>query len=375
MTKAVIAGYARSPFTPANRGALARTRPDEFAGQTIKGLIDKVGLNTDDVEDLIVGCAFPEAEQGFNVGRILVFLSGLPQTCGGSTINRWCGSSMEAIHIAAGKIASGAGEVFLCAGVESMTRIPMGGYNPAPHPDLYKNHPEVYMSMGLTAENLAQKYDISRKEQEEFALNSHQKALKADLADEIIPIRTQQGEVKVDGCPRADTSLEALSTLKPAFNAKGSVTAGTSSPLTDGASVVLVTSEDYAKKHKLPILARIKSTAVAGLAPEVMGLGPVYATQKALDMAGLKLSDMDLVEMNEAFAAQSIACLREMKLDAAKLNLEGGAVALGHPLGASGARVTGKAAKLLSQTGGKYALATLCIGGGMGMATVLESVK
>lgn len=375
MTTAVIAGYARSPFTPANRGGLARVRPDEFAAQTIKGLIERTSINTDEVEDLIVGCAFPEAEQGFNIGRMLVFLSGLPETCSGSTINRWCGSSMEAIHMAAGKIATGAGEVFICAGVESMTRIPMGGYNPAPHPDLYANHPEAYMSMGLTAENLAKKYDISRKAQEEFALKSHQKALAAELKDEIVPIQTRQGVVDKDGCPRADTSLEALATLKPAFDAKGTVTAGTSSPLTDGASAVLVTSEEYAKKNGLEILARIKSSAVAGLAPEVMGLGPVHAAKKALARAGLGIGDMDVIELNEAFAAQALAVLQELDVDEAKVNPHGGAVALGHPLGASGARITGKAATLLSQKGGKYALATACIGGGMGIATVLEALE
>lgn len=374
MPNAVISAYVRSPFTPANKGALARVRPDDFAAQTIKGLIAKSGINKDDVEDLIVGCAFPEGEQGFNLGRMLVFLSGLPNKVGGATINRWCGSSMEAIHMAAGKIATGNGEVFICAGVESMTRIPMGGYNLLPNPDLYQKHPEAYMSMGLTAENLAKHYKIDRKAQEAFAVSSHQKAMKADLADEIIPIQTKGGVVDKDGCVRGDTSLEALAGLKPVFDAAGSVTAGTSSPLTDGAAAVLVVSEDYAKKHNLPILARIKSMAVEGLAPEVMGLGPVYASQKALARAGIALADVQVVELNEAFAAQSLACIQEMGLDAAKVNAEGGAVALGHPLGASGARVTGKAAKLLKKSGGKYALATMCIGGGQGIATVLEAV-
>lgn len=374
MRNAVISAYVRSPFTPANKGALARVRPDDFAAQTIKGLIAQSGINKDDIEDLIVGCAFPEGEQGFNIGRMLVFLSGLPEKVGGATINRWCGSSMEAIHMAAGKIATGSGEVFICAGVESMTRIPMGGYNLLPNPDMYQNHPEVYMSMGLTAENLAKHYKIDRKAQEEFAVNSHQKAFKADLTDEIIPIHTKNGVVDKDGCVRADTSLEALAGLKPVFDAGGSVTAGTSSPLTDGAAAVLVVSEEYAKKHNLPILARIKAMAVAGLAPEVMGLGPVYASKKALAQAGIALGDVDMVELNEAFAAQSLACIQEMGLDKAKVNLEGGAVALGHPLGASGARVTGKAAKLLRKNGGKYALATMCIGGGQGIATVLEAV-
>jgi acetyl-CoA acyltransferase len=374
MSHAVIAGYVRSPFTPAHKGALARVRPDDFAAQTIVGLLDKTGVNKDDVEDLIVGCAFPEGEQGYNIGRMLVLLSGLPEKISGSTINRWCGSSMDAIHIAAGKIAAGAGEVFICAGVESMTRIPMGGYNLLPNPDLYEKHPGAYLSMGLTAENLAKKYDISREKQEAFAVSSHQKAAAAHLQDEIIPIRTKQGVVDKDGCVRADTSAEALAGLKLAFDANGTVTAGTSSPLTDGAAAVLVTSEDYAKKHKLPILARIKSFAVDGLAPEVMGLGPVHASQKALERAGKALKDMDVIEINEAFAAQILAVAQEMGLDMNKLNTEGGAVALGHPLGASGARITGKAAQLLSKKGGKYALASACIGGGMGIATVLEAV-
>lgn len=374
MSNAVIAGYVRSPFTPANRGALARVRPDDFAAQTIKGLVERTKVNPEDIEDLIVGCAFPEGEQGYNLGRMLVMLAGLPETVGGATINRWCGSSMEAIHMAAGKIATGSGDVFICAGVESMTRIPMGGYNLLPNPELYAKHKEAYMSMGLTAENLAKQYNIDRKTQEQFAVDSHKKALAANLSEEIIPICTKDGVVDKDGCPRADTSLEALSGLKPAFNANGSVTAGTSSPLTDGAAAVLVVSEAYADKHGLPKLARIKSMAVHGLAPEVMGLGPVGASKRALERAGVSLGDMDVVELNEAFAAQSLACIEEMKVDTAKVNMEGGAVALGHPLGASGARITGKAAQLLAKKGGKYALATMCIGSGMGIATVLEKV-
>lgn len=374
MTNAVISAYVRSPFTPANRGALARVRPDDFAAQAIRGLIGKTGLNPTDVDDLIAGCAFPEGEQGFNIGRMLVFLSGLPDEVPGVTVNRWCGSSMEAIHMAAGRIATGSGEVFICAGVESMTRIPMGGFNLLPNPDLYQKRPGSYLSMGLTAENLAKQYGIDRKAQEEFALASHQKALAAHLEEEIIPVQTKGGVVDRDGCPRADTTLEALAGLKPAFDANGTVTAGTSSPLTDGAAVVLVVSEDYARKHNLPILARIRSMAVAGLAPEVMGLGPVHASRKALKQAGLAIGDMDVIELNEAFAAQVLACVKELGIDRAKLNVEGGAVALGHPLGASGARITGKAAQLLKKKGGKYALATACIGGGMGIATVLEAI-
>ena len=374
MPNAVIAAYARSPFTLATKGELAKVRPDDIAAQVIKGLLAKTPVKPEAIEDLIAGCAFPEGEQGFNIGRMLVLLSGLPISVAGATVNRWCGSSMEAIHMAAGRIASGSGEVFLCVGVESMSRIPMGGFNPAPNPTLFENMPEAYCTMGETAENVAKKFGISRIDQEKFALNSHQKAAKANLADEIIPITVKGGVVDKDGCVRADTTLEKMATLAPAFDTAGTVTAATSSPVTDGASAVLVCSEEYAKKNNLPMLARIKSMAVSGYAPELMGLGPVPATQKALARAGLKLSDIDIIELNEAFAAQSLGVIKELGIDESKLNIEGGAIALGHPLGASGARITGKAATLLKKTGGKYALATLCIGGGMGMATVLERI-
>ncbi len=374
MHSAVIACYVRSPFTPAFKGALAKTRPDEIAAQTVKGLIAKTGVNPDDIEDLLLGCAFPEGEQGFNIARLVGFLAGLPETIGGVTINRFCGSSMEAIHSAAAKIAAGAGEVFICAGVESMTRVPMTGFNPLPHPGLYATYPQAYMGMGLTAENVAAACSISRTDMESFAVSSHAKAAKADFSGEIIPIQTKDGIVSKDGCIRADTSTEALSTLKPAFVSDGLVTAGTASPLTDGASAVLVCSEAYAKKHKLPMLARIKSQAVSGLKPEIMGLGPVSASKKALERAGINVNQLDVVELNEAFAAQAIPCAVQIGVDASKLNIEGGAIALGHPLGASGARITGKAAQLLHKSGGKYALASMCIGGGQGIATVLEKI-
>jgi acetyl-CoA acyltransferase len=271
-----------------------------------------------------------------------------------------------------------AGDAFICAGVESMSRVPLGGYNPMPNPGLAEEMPGAYMSMGETAENLVEKYQITRDEQEEFAVASHAKAAKAQkdgrLADEIVAVETRDGVVDQDGCIRADTDREALAGLKAAFREDGSVTAGTSSPLTDGASAALVCAEDYAEKHKLEPLARIKSIAVAGCAPDVMGIGPVAASNKALERAGLKLADMDVIEMNEAFAAQVLACHREMPFDLAKTNLDGGAIALGHPLGATGARITAKAAQLLKREGGKYALATQCIGGGQGIATILEAV-
>ena len=374
----VIAGYARTPFTFANKGEFARTRPDDLAAAAIRGLLERTGVKADDIEDLICGCAMPEGEQGLNVGRLIGLLTELPVTVAGATINRFCGSSMNAIHMAAGNIAMGAGEVFICAGVESMTRVPVGGYNPMPNPALAEGMPGAYMSMGETAENLVEKYQVTRDEQEELAVSSQAKAAAAQaegrLTDEIVPVETRDGMVDKDGCIRADTDRQALAGLKPAFREGGSVTAGTSSPLTDGASAVLVCSEDYASKNGLDPLARVKSIAVAGCAPDIMGIGPVAATNKALQRAGLTLEDIDIIEMNEAFAAQVLACHREMPFDFEKTNLDGGALALGHPLGATGARITGKAASLLSREKRRFALATQCIGGGQGIATILEAV-
>ena len=374
----VIAGYARTPFTFANKGELTRVRPDELAAAAVRGLLERSGVKPEDIEDLICGCAMPEAEQGLNVARLIGFLSDLPISVAGATVNRFCGSSMNAIHMAAGSIAMGAGEVFVCAGVESMTRVPVGGYNPMPNAALAEQMPAAYMSMGETAENLVEKYQVTRDEQEELAVASHAKAAAAQadgrLAAEIVPVETKDGVVDQDGCIRADTDKEALAGLKAAFKEGGSVTAGTSSPLTDGASAVLVCSADYASKNGLEALAAVKSIAVAGCAPDIMGIGPVVATNKALARAGLKLDDIDIIEMNEAFASQVIACHRELPFDMAKTNLDGGAIALGHPLGATGARITGKAASVLRREGGKYALATQCIGGGQGIATILEKV-
>ena len=373
-SNSVICAYVRSPFTPANKGELVRVRPDDILAQVIKGLLAKISLNTADIEDVLVGCAFPEGEQGMNIGRMVALLAGLPVSVSGATVNRFCGSSMEAIHIAAGKIACGAGEVFIATGVESMSRVPMMGFNPSPNPALYSSMPNAYMSMGLTAEQVSKKMNISRLEQEEFALNSHKKAAKADFSGEIVGIATKAGIVTKDGCIRPETTLENMAGLKPAFDANGSVTAATSSPITDGAAAVLVTSEAYARKNNLPILARIKSFATSGIAPEIMGLAPIEASKKALARAGLTIQDIDIIELNEAFASQSIGVIRELGLDLSKVNLDGGAIALGHPLGASGARITGKAAQLLAKHGKKYALATQCIGGGQGIATILESV-
>ncbi len=378
MKNVVIAGYARSPFTSAKKGQLAKVRPDEMAAQVVKELVEKSGVEVDDIEDVIMGCAMPEGEQGLNVARLVGFLSELPLSVAGTTVNRFCGSSMQSVHMAAGAIQMNAGEAFLCVGIESMTRVPMSGFNPLPHPALYERYPEAYIAMGLTAENLAKKYQISRAEQQEMAIQSHAKAAAAQasgkFADEIVAIVDGNLRVEADGCIRPGTDQATLDDLDPAFDENGTVTAGTSSPLTDGAAALLVCSEDYADAHGLAKIARLKSIAVAGCAPEIMGIGPVVATQKALTRAGLELGDIDVIELNEAFAAQTIAVIREAGMDEAKVNLDGGALALGHPLGATGARITGKVAALLTREGKEFALATQCIGGGQGIATVLEAV-
>lgn len=377
MTRTVIAGYARSPFQLAHKGALARTRPDDLAAAVVRGLLDRTKLDPALVEDLVLGCAFPEGEQGLNVARLVGLLADLPIAMGGATINRFCGSSMSAIHYAAGQIAIGAGDAFICGGIESMSRVPMAGFNPMPNPALAARS-AAYMGMGETAENVAAQFGISRAEQEALAVESHAKAATAQaegrLADEIVPIETRAGTVSSDGAIRPDTTAEALAGLKPAFSATGTVTAGTSSPLTDGASAVLVTSADFARAHGLPILAAIRSVAISGCKPETMGLGPIESSRKAMARAGIAVADLDVVEINEAFASQAIACIRELGLKADTINIDGGAIAIGHPLGATGARIVGKAAALLARTGGRYALATQCIGGGQGIATVLERV-
>ena len=379
MHNAVIAGYTRSPFTVSFKGGLKSVRPEDMLSQVIKSLISNVNLNKDDIEDVIVGCAFPEGEQGFNIGKVVTFMCDLPRSVAGMTVNRWCGSSMQSIHNAAGSIAMGSGKVFICAGVESMTRVPMLGFNPMPHPELLKQNPNVYLSMGVTAENVARKYNIDRTQQQEFAISSHEKANNADtngkFEDEITIIKDKKVDVMKDGGIRPGTNQEVLSGLKLAFDNNGTVTAGTSSPLTDGAAATLICEEEYAKSNNLEILARIKSTAVNGCEPEVMGLGPIGASKKALSRAGLKSSDLDIIELNEAFASQSLACVKDLELDEKSVNIDGGAIALGHPLGATGARITGKAAQLLKREGKKFALATQCIGLGQGIATVLEAVE
>lgn len=376
--KAVIAGYARSPFHFANKGALAKVRPDDLAAQVVKGLLQRTDLDPALLEDVILGCAYPESSQGNNLARIVGLLAGLPHAVPGMTVNRFCGSSMQAIHIAAAQIEAGMGEAFLCVGVESMTMVPQGGFNFSPSPELFE-HTDAYITMGETAENVAERWNVARADQEVLAMQSHHKAAAAReggrLKDEIIPIRTQTGElIDADGCIRPSTSLEALAGLKPVFRPTGVVTAGTSSPLTDGASVVLVTSDEFAARHGLKATARIKSFASVGVDPAVMGIGPIPATRKALARAGLQVADLDVVEINEAFGSQALACIRDLGLNPATVNLDGGGLAIGHPLGATGARITGKAAALLVRENGRYALSTQCIGGGQGIATILERV-
>ena len=375
MPKAVIAGYSRSPFTIANKGELVSVRPEDLLSEVIKDLVSKSKINPEDIEDIIAGCAFPEGEQGFNIGKVVTFMAGMNIKTAGMTVNRWCGSSMQSIHIAAGAISMGAGNAFICCGVESMTRVPMNGFNPMPHPQLLEDNPNVYLSMGTTAENVAKKYQLTRKIQQDFAITSHQKASEAESKGNFKNEITTINNCSKDGGIRPGTNQEILNGLKLAFDEHGTITAGTSSPLTDGAAATLICEEEYAKKNNLDILARIVSTAVEGCPPEVMGLGPIGASEKALKRANLSIKDIDIVELNEAFASQSLACIKDLNIEEKKVNLDGGAIALGHPLGATGARITGKAAELLRRENKKYALSTQCIGLGQGIATVLETVN
>ncbi|MEE2747231.1 MAG: thiolase family protein [Candidatus Thermoplasmatota archaeon] len=370
---AAILGYCRTPFHRAHRGELKDTRPEDMATAVIREVLRKTDIAPESIEDVMLGCAYPEGEQGLNLGRISTYMSGIPDTVPGMTTNRLCGSSMQVIHTAAGSISIGSGDVFICAGVESMSRVMRGGFNRSPHPHIEENYPQAYIGMGMTAENLAKSHDISRYNQELFAANSHEKAILAQkngyLSDEIVSI----SGVNEDGCMRAP-NLEKMAELKPAFIDDGTVTAATSSPLTDGASALMVCSDTYAIENDITPLARIISTAVAGVSPELMGYGPVPATEKALGRAGLSIDDMDIIELNEAFSSQSLACMMDLGLDAddKRVNIDGGALSIGHPLGASGCRITGKAASLLNRTNGEYALSTMCIGGGMGISTILQ---
>jgi len=373
MFKSVIAGYSRSPFTIAKKGALIDVKPDELLSEVIKDLISKTQIDKKDIEDVIVGCAFPEGEQGFNIGKIVTFLSDMDVRTAGTTVNRWCGSSMEAIHIAAGKISMGAGKAFICGGVESMTRVTTG-FNPLPYPRSDNENPHLYFTMGTTAENVAKRYSIDRRFQQEFAISSHQKAYEAQSQGKFENEITKINNCLTDGGIRPNSNQEILDGLKVIFNENGTVTAATSSPLTDGAATTLICEEQYAKDNNLDILGRIISTAVEGCDPDYMGLGPIGASRKALKRANLSIKDIDIIELNEAFASQSLACIKDLEIDINKVNLDGGAISLGHPLGATGARITGKAAQLLVRENKKYALATQCIGYGMGIATIIETI-
>lgn len=377
MPSAVIVGFKRSPFTISRKGGLAEVRPEDILSQVINDLVKSSNINKDDIEDIIAGCAYPEGEQGYNIAKIVTFMTGMPEHVAGMTVNRWCGSSMQTIHNAAGAIAMSAGNVFICCGIESMTKVPINGLNYSPHPDLNHSNPNVYLSMGDTAENVAKKYHLSREIQQDFAISSHQKASYAEMnnnfTDEITKIKTKGLIVEKDGAIRPNTSQEILNSLKLVFDKKGTITAGTASPLTDGASATLICNEEYAKKNNLDILAKIVSTSVQGCPPELMGLGPIGASKKALKRANLTIEDIDVVELNEAFASQSLACIKDLNIDPQKVNIDGGAIALGHPLGATGARITAKAAQILKREKKKYALATQCIGLGQGIATILES--
>ena len=374
MFKAVIAGYSRSPFTMARKGELIDVKPVNLLAEVINNLVSKTKINKSEIEDIVIGCAFQTGEQCFNIGKLVTFLTNMDIKTSGMTVDRWCGSSMEGIHIAAGKIAMGSGKVFICGGVESMTRVNTG-FDAMPYPYAEKENPNVYFSMGITAENVAKQYSISRTEQQEFAISSHQKAFEAqskgNFNNEIVAI----GNCSKDSNIRPNSNQEKLDGLKLAFDQNGTVTAATSSPLTDGASATLICEEQYARDNNYEILARIVSTSVQGCKADTMGLGPIGASQKALERAKLTIKDIDIVELNEAFASQSLACIKDLQIDPKKVNIDGGALALGHPLGATGARITGKAAQLLKRENKKYALASQCIGLGMGIATIIESVE
>jgi acetyl-CoA acyltransferase len=388
MKQVVIVDYLRTPFAKAveptsgsaKQGKFATCLPDDMVAALIAESLQRTGVNAHDIENLLLGCVHQEAEQGLNLARMIVLNpdSRLPQSVGGVTVDRFCGSSMHIIADAKNAIMAGEADVMLCAGVQSISRVPMAGWNPMLNPKVYEGNAKGFMNMGITAENLADRFQISRQAQEEFALMSHQKAAQAQDAGFFKTEILSFHGLDLDDSVRRDSSLEQLAKLKPAFKQEGTVTAGTSSPHTDGASLVLLAAEDYAQAHNLPILARVKSFAGSGCEPEIMGIGPVNAIQKALSRAGLSMRDIGVVELNEAFAVQTLAVLKALDqsgltVEAHQLNIDGGAIALGHPLGASGARITGKVAQLLQRTGQKYGLASMCIGGGQGVAIVLEN--
>ncbi|MGP0098491.1 MAG: thiolase family protein [Terriglobales bacterium] len=391
MREVVIVSSVRTPVGRAYKGTLRATRPDEMAAVAIKGALDRVPqLDPNEIEDVILGCAMPEAEQGMNVARIASLRAGLPVEVSAVTINRFCSSGLQAIAMAAERIMSGGAEVMVAGGTESMTMIPMGGNKISPNPWLVDHHPGAYLSMGLTAERLASRSGITREQCDEFSLRSHQRALAAIQAgkfeDEIVAVpvsfttpngsKPKRTEIsfKVDEGPRADTSLEALGALKPAFHVKGVTTAGNSSQMSDGAAAAVVMSAERAKALGITPLARYVSFATAGYKPEEMGLGPVFAIPKALKLAGLKLSDIAVIELNEAFAVQSLAVMQEAGLDPERVNPNGGAIALGHPLGCTGAKLTASVLRELQRRKARYGMVTMCVGGGMGAAGIFESL-
>ena len=391
MREVVLVSSVRTPVGRAHKGSLRATRPDELAAIAIKGALDRVPqLDPREIEDVILGCAMPEAEQGMNVARIASLRAGLPIEISAMTINRFCSSGLQSIAMAAERIMAGGAEVIVAGGTESMTMIPMGGHKVAPNPWLVDNNPGAYLSMGLTAERLAQRFNITREEADRFSLSSHQKALAAIAAgkfeDETVPVpvsfttpngsKPKRTEIifKVDEGPRGDTTLEALAALRPAFHIKGTVTAGNSSQMSDGAAAAVVMSADRAKQLGIHPLARYVAFATAGYKPEEMGLGPVFAIPKALKLAGLKLEDIAVFELNEAFAAQSLAVIKEAGLDPERVNPNGGAVALGHPLGCTGAKLTATLLRELQRRKARYGMVTMCVGGGMGAAGIFENL-
>ena len=392
MREVVIVSAVRTPVGKAYKGTLRATRPDDLAAVAIRGALERVpAVDPNEIEDVILGCAMPEAEQGMNVARIASLRAGLPVECSAMTINRFCSSGLQSIAMAAERIMAGGAETIVAGGVESMTMIPMGGNKVSANPWLVANYPDAYLSMGLTAERVAKRYNISREMQDEFSVASHKKAIAAIEAgkfdDELVPVpvsfTTPNGSkpkrtdivFKVDEGPRADTSLEALAALKPAFHVKGTVTAGNSSQMSDGAAAAVVMSAERAKSLRLKPLARFVAYATAGYKPEEMGIGPVFAIPKALKIAGLKLEDIDFIELNEAFAAQSLAVIREGKLDPERINVNGGAIALGHPLGCTGAKLTATIIRELKRRNGRYGMVTMCVGGGMGAAGIFENLR
>jgi len=388
MPHAVIVSAARTAVGKAPKGTLRTVRPDDMAAEVINAVIARAGIDKNEIEDLVLGCAFPEAEQGMNMARIAILRAGLPYTVSGQTINRFCSSGLQSIAVAAQQIMSGMGDVIIAGGAESMSMVPMIGNKFVPNPYLAAEYPGVYLGMGMTAENVAKQYGVSRADQDAFALRSHQRAAAAQasgkFSDEIVPltVTTKVGagsKVKessltfaADEGVRKDTSLEALGALKPAFSVKGSVTAGNSSQTSDGAAALLMMSEEKAKALGLTPIARFVSFGVGGVPPEVMGIGPVAAVPKALKYAGMTLADIDLIELNEAFAAQGLAVVRELGMDEDKVNVNGGAIALGHPLGCTGAKLSVQIIHELRRRGKSTGLVTMCIGGGMGAAGIIE---